>query len=410
MKLLYIFLIFIINIYAVNAEITLFKETYSPKETFQAELSFKNLVEEIKPVNIVILNSDNQPTNIGLLLKKINEEKYFVYFEVPEIEDGPYFLAVKNVKYLDSGILKKESFLKEFSIKNEEENLISVKPPIIVFVFEDKNFFKIDIKNNGNNILNLKMLEESNSTNLFNNNLTIAKNSEDSFYFILIEDQIKERDKLNIKLSYNEKIFFLPVYILKSRLKETLAFYTENEKTNLFSLELEIQFGNYVEKSLFIENNLNQNLTNLSIQLSDNLKDLLKLGFYKIEVLKNKTLLELPFFINQNRNKPIGIYNGNLIIQNNEINTVLPITINIIENKIYKDMDEDENNEDVSESPSIEPVKNVFEIPKINQTEKEIKKLDKKKITYISIGSVILFFLLIYFILFIKTSKKKSRY
>jgi len=54
MKFFYIFLILILNIYIANAEISIFKETYSPKETFQAELNFKNLVEEIAPSNIKI--------------------------------------------------------------------------------------------------------------------------------------------------------------------------------------------------------------------------------------------------------------------------------------------------------------------------------------------------------------------
>mgnify|MGYP001602203056 CR=1 FL=1 len=107
MRIFYIFLIFIINICIVNAEIDIFKQEYSPKETFQAELNFEDLVEEIKSSDIVILNSASQPTNVGILLTKITKKRYFVYFDIPLLEEGAYTFIVNDVKYLQNSVLKK---------------------------------------------------------------------------------------------------------------------------------------------------------------------------------------------------------------------------------------------------------------------------------------------------------------
>jgi hypothetical protein len=403
MRLFYIFLIFILNIYIVNAEINIFKETYSPKETFQAEISFQNLVEEIKSSNVVILNSDNQPTNIGVLFAKVANEKYFVYFDVPEIEEGDYLLAVKNVKYLEDEILKKADFNKKFAVKKEANNLISIKPSFIIFNKEDKNFFKTEIKNNGENILNIKISEESNSTNLFNNNLTIAKGSEDSFYLSLIEDSIKERDKLNIKLVYEEKIFFIPVYLKKEQIKGKLLIYKNLEnKDYLDKYYVEMPFGNYAEASLFLENNQDKNLSNLTLSLSENLKDLIKLGFYNIDLLENKKNLQLNLFINSDRKFEKNVYSGDLIIKSNEIETIFPISINIVESQIYN----------VTETQEIDNSFDNTEIIPIIESERNqttpIKKLDKKNLAYMLISAVILFFFLVYVIIFIRTGKRRN--
>ena len=402
MKLLYFFLILIINICIANAEINIFKEIYSPKETFQAELIFQNLVEEIKAEDIIIRKSDNQPTNIGVLFSKITNEKYFIYFDIPEIEEGDYLLIVRHVKYLEDGILKKIDFNEKFTIKKEVNNLISVKPSFIIFNSRDKNFFKVEIKNNGENIENIKISEESNSTNLFNNNLTIAKNSEDSFYFSLLEAGISERDKVNIKLSYGEKVFLIPVYLTKELTKGQLLIYKNIEnKEQVENYYVEIPFGNYAEASLFLENNQDKNLSNLTISLNDNLKDLIKLGFYNVDFFENNKNLQLNLFINQDRNSEKGTHSGNLMIKSNEIETILPITIDIIESHLY--------NITETQKIKINPVENTE-----NQINNEMNKtvilkpkLNNKKLSYILISSVILFFFLIYLIVFIKTGKKK---
>ena len=407
MRIFYIFLIFIINICIVNAEIDIFKQEYSPKETFQAELNFEDLVEEIKSSDIVILNSASQPTNVGILLTKITKKRYFVYFDIPEIAEGNYFLAVKNVKYLENGILKKENFIKEFQIE-KDGTLISIKPPYTIFIPEEKNFFKIDIKNNGNNVTNIRILEESNATNLFNNNLTIAKNSEDSFYFNLIPEKIQDRDKLNIRLTYDKKIFFIPIFILKEHEKENLLFYTveEQKKTYLDSYKAEIPFGNYAESSLFLENNLNKKLVNLTFSLTEDIKDMVKLGFYNIELLETNKSLELTFFINQNRNKEKGIYAGNLIIQNNEINKIFPVKINIIESQLYQQPQQQTPALNLTQAETQLPQE--IEQQEINRIMKKAEKLDKKTISYISIAAVILLFLFIYVLLYIKTGRKRK--
>ena len=402
MKFFYIFLILILNIYIANAEISIFKETYSPKETFQAELNFKNLVEEIAPSNIKILNSEIQQTNIGFLLAKITDEKYFVYFDVPEVGEGEYFLVV-SIKYIDNEILRTDTFDKKFLVKKEENNLLSAKP-YLIFNQREKNFFKVDLKDSGNNILNVKISEDSNSTNIFNNNLTIAKNSEDSFYFNIIESLVKDKDRLNIKIDYNNNLFIIPVFLLLNEQRDKLSFYKNEEiKNYINSFDLEFPFGNYAESSIFLENNLDKNLSNLALSISENLKQIIKIGFNNIEFLETKKSLGLTFFINVNRDIEVGEYNGYLLISNKETKTNLPISIKITESQIYQE-----------EIPNIETQETIE--TETSETKQDIKpagqkkKLSKKTIVYISIFAVILVFLLIFLTLYLRVGKKRKKY
>ncbi len=402
MRFFYILLILILNIYIADAEISIFKETYSPKETFQAELSFQNLVEEITPSDIKILNSELKSTDIGFLLAKITDEKYFVYFDVPEVEEGEYFLIV-NIKYIDNEVLRTDQLDKKFLVKKEENNLLSLNP-YLLFKQGEKNFFKIDLRNNGNNILNAKISEDSNSTNIFNNNLTIAKNSEDSFYFNIIEKQIEDRDKLNIKLNYGDKLFMLPVYLLTSEQKNKLAFYIEkDQKEYINSFNLEVPFGSYAESSIILENNLNKNLTNLSLFLPENLRQIIKIGFNTIEFLEAKNSLKVTLFININRDLQIGDYNGYLLVSNTETETSLPVNIKIIENKLYQ---EEQNLPDIEIPEEIEQEK----LPEDISFKPAPKKVSKKTAVYLSILAVVLIFLLMFFIMYLKAGKKRKRY
>ncbi|MEK6936460.1 MAG: hypothetical protein AABW58_00135 [Nanoarchaeota archaeon] len=399
MKFFYIFLILVLNISLVNAEISIFKEVYSPKEVFQAEFNFQNLAEEITPSNVKILNSELQPSNIGFLLTKITDEKYFIHFDIPDIE-GEYFLAI-NIKYLDKDILRQDTLDKKFTIRKDENDIISISPSFLTFKTNDKNFFKVDIKNKGLNIVNVKVSEDLNLTSIFNNNLTIAKNSEDSFFFNIIESQVKDRDKLNINLNYGSKQFILPVYLLTNKEKGKLSFY-KGEKEYINEHSLEIPFGNYAESSIFIENNLDKNLSGLSLSLSQELAQVVKIGFDSIESLEQKDKIQLTLFINLNRNIKIGQYKGILKVSNKETESSLLITINIVENQLYNETKDEQEIITAEETVNIE-----------KETAKSIeqkKKLDKKKIVYTSIFLVILFFIFLFIIIYIKTGKKKKRY
>jgi len=78
-------------------------------------------------------------------------------------------------------------------------------------------------------------------------------------------------------------------------------------------------------------------LSNLALSISENLKQIIKIGFNNIEFLETKKSLGLTFFINVNRDIEVGEYKGYLLISNKETKTNLPISIKITESQIYQE-------------------------------------------------------------------------
>ena len=74
MRLFFALFILVLFMNLVNADIVLFKEKYSVGETFQAELNFLNLIDDIKTENIKVLDSNKQVTDIGVLIQKIDND------------------------------------------------------------------------------------------------------------------------------------------------------------------------------------------------------------------------------------------------------------------------------------------------------------------------------------------------
>src|SRR3989344_5592462 len=145
MRLFFALFILVLFMNLVNADIVLFKEKYSVGETFPAELNFLNLIDDIKTENIKVLDSNKQVTDIGVLIQKIDNDNYFVYFDIPQIDEGDYFLIVKDVKFLENNILIKKDFIKDFSVVKDVNDIISVKPALIIYKLDEKSFFKVDI-------------------------------------------------------------------------------------------------------------------------------------------------------------------------------------------------------------------------------------------------------------------------
>lgn len=108
--LLYLLIVLIIpiNIYASDINILTYRDNYRPLETFQAEVIFdKEPINEINNLNFELYK--DKPIGILLFLEKLSNKRYFVYFDMPQVNNGGYKFKVKNVNIIDNGILRKIS-------------------------------------------------------------------------------------------------------------------------------------------------------------------------------------------------------------------------------------------------------------------------------------------------------------
>ncbi|MBI2671347.1 hypothetical protein HYX16_00265 [Candidatus Woesearchaeota archaeon] len=398
MKYLIFLFILLLTCFA-SAEITIFKDEYFIGETFQAELNFLNLVDEIKISDISILNSNGLNTNIGVLLDKIDKEKYFVYFDVPDAEQGEYKLAINNIKYTENGVLKKETFTKNFRISKRSDDIISVNPAFINYFAMGKNFFKMEVTNKGENQVNV---------NIFGNDFlkaskdTLTINKESTGYFFLEIKEGVNNDFLNI--NYSSGNYKIPVYVLGS-FSSGLNFFTEKNGKNeyLSSYFTELPFGSSGEKTLFLENK-GSNLSNLKISLSDGLSSIIKPGFDNIDLFEKNKIISLVLFININRNVQKGSYTGNIIFKNDKVDISFPVTVSVTGSSLYDGGIAEEKEEISIEEPALEETENSTnfpeKIPKDN-------KLNNRQLSNLLIGLILLIFILVYLFIYWKTGKKR---
>jgi hypothetical protein len=106
-----------VSVNAFDASILTYRDNYMPGETFQAEILFDEAPSgSLTNVNFDLYNGGSIATLI--FVEKLNNKHYFVYFNIPDVDEGNYYLRLKNVKYLEGEILKSFNKNKEFKISN----------------------------------------------------------------------------------------------------------------------------------------------------------------------------------------------------------------------------------------------------------------------------------------------------
>ena len=118
-RLLYLFVFLLICVSASASDINIltYRNDYMPLETFQAEIILdKEPLNELNNLNFELYKDES--VGILLSLEKLSNKRYFVYFNLPNLEKGEYKFKVKNVNILDNNILKRISEEKILNIKD----------------------------------------------------------------------------------------------------------------------------------------------------------------------------------------------------------------------------------------------------------------------------------------------------
>ncbi|MAG47866.1 hypothetical protein CL617_04630 [archaeon] len=114
--ILAIFLISSVN--AANIDIITPKDDYLAKETFQAEIILNiDSLSKISTNNLKLINETNSIIPVQYFLEQLTNKHYFIYFNLPNIDQGIYKFQLDNIQYKLDNSLKIESPFKEFNIK-----------------------------------------------------------------------------------------------------------------------------------------------------------------------------------------------------------------------------------------------------------------------------------------------------
>ena len=335
---LILLLIFLPVVYGEEVIISIADENYHQYETLQAEVFINlSLSEKITAANFGLKDKNNATIPVSVFLEEISKDHYFVYFNLPKLENGAYYFLAKDIKYAD-GILKKISLQKEFYLDNISS--ISVYPAIV----RNLNFTILKIYNYGE-IINLSInADEINLSmeiklkNAFNLNLNIPKNIND----------------FDIKLDYLNKIYLIPVIPYREKLETAENFskitkpLIQNPKNAVvllnstygkyFDAKIELKKDAVARGPFYLKNTGNFPINNIIFNLTGSLNEIAKLNItHIVKINPNETIMQY-IWVNEKLNPEKLYYSGDIEIKSSEgiIIGILPLEIAILEKNIIK--------------------------------------------------------------------------
>src|SRR3989338_7672250 len=129
----YIFLFLILASFSyAQLDVYVARQTYVPGETVQIALNFTYPpLKDFTVFDFVLLDKYDRPVSIGLFSKKISNQFYYLYFDVPNLNVGTYNLVVKNYKYIKDNVVYETSKNIPLQINQPREPIVSVDPVVI---------------------------------------------------------------------------------------------------------------------------------------------------------------------------------------------------------------------------------------------------------------------------------------
>ena len=286
----------------------LYKDVYSPAETVQLEIFIQDPIKEPQPKDIS-LAQDNLKVAITPFLKKISQNHYFLFFNLPlTIKDGSYKLSISNIQFIINGILQEQSHSVDLNIKKELP-LISVYPAIIL----PNDKLEITVSNKGQST-SIKIATSSFISHIYQQSQVINEGTSRKFIFKIDQSKI-ETESANITITY-EKEYVIPIiFSLQStpiqpkiqQNQDPISFVT-----NFPSLSKTILEDKTFEGNLVIKNMLNETLQDVLIYLIGNLDEI-------VDFTPNSIIL-LPFeeqsiniIVNNKKSLNKNLYSGALV-------------------------------------------------------------------------------------------------
>lgn len=337
MKIKILLLVFLFNVSIAFAQIdiNLLRENYSNLETIQLEVTLEDPLKNLSANDIKIDNLKVAP-----LIFSLEENKYFVYFNLPNLQNGTHNISVSS-RFLINNALTDVISEKEFNIV-ESNSSLSIKPGIL---FIDKNSLQghyIIILKNNNQPLDVFVDLDSDFLYPVRTNIFLGSNEEKNLFIIPKEGLIKDS---KIILSY-ENVYEIPVIILDYQMTNDSSIDSnEIEKKVSFvvsqpSLTRVLNADQSISGPIEFKNNLNRDI-NVRFYLTGDLDKIIKINVTQMKLKPNEASSQY-LFINEDKNAK-GVYLGELVLEAEGQKEEFPIELDFIEG--VNDIEETETEE-----------------------------------------------------------------
>src|SRR3989344_856436 len=348
------FLLFIGYSFADQVDLSLQREVYSGKDTMIVEIFVNE--QPIRTISAADISLSRG--SIAPILIKEADKHYYAYFNLPDLDDGNYDINV-NLLYSINGVLKTLFFAKEFSVVNDLESSITVRPAVVKIDASKAQNYQIYAKNNNNNMIDVGLNEDIAYASLSKDTLFFDSTVERSFFIVVDKNKITSNQTKFIDLDYNGVNFKIPLLIYNfkeispaDKLPENITAQEnitkiENETTNLTGsnksdggignginlankekplafmfeddeIEMIIYKNVFYGGEIEVKNNLDEPLNNIRFNLTGDLSEIIILNTSHVQILDGRGSLKQHLYINVLKNAEKGAYSGLLIASSSE--------------------------------------------------------------------------------------------
>ncbi len=324
MKWKFLFLIIVI-LPLVNA-VSLQRHLYTYEETLIAKINISKPFP-IDESSVKLIDEYGFERTVALNLVAINKTLYYCYFDlIKTLPEANYSLQV-TYSYEENGRIVYKTDKDYFLLKKLTKPIISVYPGAAYL--KDKDYIYLEIKNHG----------QGTNVTIHANNAFIDKNS----FFLdtgqreLVYVKVSNPGLNFINVSYDNETYEIVVYLALNLTKEreenvTLPQEKPEEKPAVQpttpkdalqfievqkSASLEIKQNKSLSAYLRFKNFWNENLTNVNVEISENLKNLVFINFSPIQILEPGSINGFEVVVNTTNAQP-GNYSGTIIISCDE--------------------------------------------------------------------------------------------
>lgn len=319
-------------------EITSQRTELSPGEVYQAEIKLTNPITELKKTNIKLYSSENTLIPVSPFLNELGNNYYYLYFEIPySVEDGTYQLRIQDQSFLVNGVLQQFEGMEEITVAKSQPS-IAVTPGY--FLLPAREIREIRVITTSKDIqTNIFFLTPTYITHPYITEQSINPNVPRTFTFSYDTSNATTSE---LVVNSGLKQYKIPI-LIEGQIENNQENTTQNQQTDPITffvnnnhLEKTTKADRSIEGNLYMANNLNTSITDITSELTGNLNEVITISpIYEIPASSNFTTF---MSINGAKDAKEGLYSGEFILSNDLYSSSLKITIIVEETETTREI------------------------------------------------------------------------
>ncbi|MBI2673153.1 hypothetical protein HYX19_02735 [Candidatus Woesearchaeota archaeon] len=430
-RFLFLLLFLLINLayaYASPTVLTLLNEKneFSSGNTVQFYVNLT--LDPVRPlIASDIYLSNAQIIKVSSIITKLGNNSYFIYFNLPKLDNGKYNINVR-LAYNRDNILQEIVSIIPIAIINQDKQMY-LSPGIIVVDIDESSYYQVALYNSGPNQTEVNLSVGGLNLRLSRSSIPLPSGFNKYFYVYFNKTNIRQLNQRvvidYVTISYLDKEFRIPVYIL-NKIPEVISM--ENKTAVEKSIvenktEIKQKGIDFVVSSkefdevlaaddtragnIAFKNFLDKPLANIKFSVTGNIRTIVRLNITSMPVLLGNETAKQYIWINEYKNATEGLYEGNITLTTKEGHSaVFFVRVNVAGNGKVEIGDKRSETKSTDLIPSNGLLEEKYGFGNLTSGEKG--EPEEKTDNTLAIFFVFIFFVVVFIIIYKMQTKKKS--